>query len=510
MKHVAKLLKLFVSFVMVFALTKAVRAEDTTYTITINNSAEGHTYEAYQIFSGTYSEDMKNLSNITWGSGISDTGKTALQNKYDTKSAAGVAEALTSANAVAFAKDASGYLTEEKVVSSYSAGKYTFTVTKPGYYLIKDQDESLSGADDAYTAYILQVVGNVEVNPKSAKPTVDKQVWDEPADAETGEAEGWGETADHAINESFQFKLIAKLPADSNFNAYETYKVVFNDTMSAGVTFESIQSVTVDDVTLTADQYTSTAKASQAGGSWTLIITDIKSISGITLNDGADIVVIYNAHLNENAKVNHTDGNTENKNTVYLQYSNNPNASGKLGKTPEDSVWVFTYEVDNTKEDATDPDNKTPLAGAGFKLYDSTGTTEIGLIYDSTISAYRPIKGEEKAVEMKSDTNGKFNIVGLDAGTYTLRETTVPDGYNSIDDKTIVISATHLEDEGGTSASVALSKTSTLTNTIENRKGATLPTTGGTGTTVMYLVGGILVIAAAVLLITNRRMSNRN
>lgn len=515
MKHTRKLLSLLLALVMVFALATTAFAEGTTYSITINNSAKGHTYEAYQIFTGDLSGTT--LSNIVWGSGITEGGQTALQDKYDTaetKSAAGVAEALTNDNAVQFAKDAAGYLTTTKAESTYNetSKNYTISGLAAGYYLVKDKDNSLSGADDAYTSYILQVVGNTSVSPKSAKPTVDKQVHDETADAEDGAVDGWGESADHAINESFQFKLIAKLPADTDFSAYETYKVVFTDTMSGGVTFESIASVTVDGVTLTADQYTATATAGQAGGSWTLTIKDIKTIDGVNLTDGADIVVIYNAHLNENAQVNHGSGTTTNQNKVYLEYSNNPNASseGELGKTPEDIVWVFTYEVDNTKVDATDSDNKTPLAGAGFRLYDSTGTTEIGLIYDNTISAYRPVKSGETAEEMKSaDETGVFNIKGLDAGTYVLKETTVPAGYNKCADTTIVIEATHAEAADGTSATTTLSSDSNVTNTIENKQGSTLPSTGGIGTTIFYVLGSVLVLAAVVLLVTKKRMSTK-
>lgn len=513
MKKMNKLLALVLAMVMVLGLATTAFAEGEVYSITINNPATGHTYEAYQIFTGDLSKGV--LSNIVWGSGISEDGKTNLQNTYDnaeTKSAAGVAEALSDSNAVQFAKDAAGYLSEVKATSTYSETNKNYTISglAAGYYLVKDQNGSLDGDFDAYTSYILKVVGNVEVEPKSAKPTVDKQVHDEPADAEAGATDGWGESADHAINESFQFKLIANLPADADFAAYEKYKVVFTDTMSEGVTYESIASVVVDGVTLNADQYTCTATAGKAGGSWTLTIDDIKAISGVSLNDGADIVVIYNAHLNEKAQVNHESGNTTNKNTVYLEYSNNPNAGGEgsLGKTPEDSVWVFTYEVDNTKVDATDSENQTPLAGAGFKLYDSTGTTEIGLIYDATLSAYRPVKTGETAEEMTSaKETGVFNIKGLDAGTYILKETTVPAGYNKCADVTVVIKATHAEDAGQTSATTTLSSDSNVTNTVENKQGSTLPETGGIGTTIFYVLGGMLVVCAVVLMVSKKRMS---
>lgn len=515
MKHMKKFVSLLLTVVMALAMSMTAFADEPTtsgYTITINNEATGHTYEAYQIFTGDLSEGV--LSNIVWGSGITEAGQEALQSKYDiaeTKSAAGVAEALTNDNAVQFAKDAARYLTTTKVESTYSETNKNYTISGlvAGYYLVKDKDSSLSGKDDAYTSYILQVVEDTNVSPKSAKPTVDKQVHDETDDAEAGAVDGWGESADHAINESFQFKLIANLPADTDFSAYKTYKVVFTDTMSDGVTFESIASVTVDGVTLTADQYTVTATAGQAGGSWTLTINDIKSIEGVNLTGGADIVVIYNAHLNKNAQVNHESGTTTNQNKVYLEYSNNPNAGGEgeLGKTPEDIVWVFTYEVDNTKVDATDSANKTPLAGAGFRLYDSTGTTEIGLIYDSTISAYRPVKSGETAEEMTSAVDGVFNIKGLDVGTYVLKETTVPDGYNKCADTTIVIKATHAEAADGASATTTLSPDSNVTNKIENKQGSTLPETGGMGTTIFYVLGTILVLGAAIMLITKRRMN---
>ncbi|MCI7727229.1 MAG: isopeptide-forming domain-containing fimbrial protein [Clostridiales bacterium] len=503
MKHMKKLASFLLALTLVFALAATAGAEEeTTYSITINNSATGHTYEAYQIFTGDLNGTT--LSNIVWGSGISVEGKTALGD------AAAKAETLkTEADAKAFAKAVAPYLTTAAgSANTFSDGKYVISGLAAGYYLVKDRNNSLVGVDDAYTSYILKVAGNVEVSPKSAKPTVDKQVHDETADAETGATDGWGETADHAINESFQFKLIATLQADTDFDAYSTYQVVFTDTMSDGVTFESIASVTVDGIGLNAEQYTSTATTGQAGGSWTLTISDIKAVSGINLDDGADIVVIYNAHLNEIAQVNHGTGNTTNKNSVYLEYSNNPNGEG-MGKTAQDTVWVFTYEVKNTKVDATNSDNKTPLAGAGFKLYDSTGTTEIGLIYDATLSAYRPVKTGETAEEMKSaDSTGVFNIKGLDAGTYVLKETTVPEGYNKCADTTIVIKADHVENSGGDSATTTLSTDTNVTNTIENKQGSTLPSTGGMGTTLFYVLGGILVAGAVVLLVTKKRMNS--
>ena len=501
MKKFKKIASLLLVLVMVVSMTASVFAEGTT-TYTITAPDNGHTYEVYQIFTGDLHQGV--LSNVKWGKNGTETeGETVSEtilNELQSATGSDSEKLTVISRYVNLNNDAFGQVSSSNALQ-----------VSAGYYLIKDIDNSQNGKDDAYTTYIVQVAGDVTISPKSAKPTVDKQVHDETADAEAGATDGWGESADHAINESFQFKLIANLPADTAFNAYKKYKVVFTDTMSTGVTFESIASVTVDGVTLTADQYTATATAGQAGGSWTLTITDIKSISDVNLTDGANIVVIYNAHLNEKAQVNHESGNTTNQNKVYLEYSNNPNVGGEgeLGKTPEDIVWVFTYEVDNTKVDATDSANKKPLAGAGFRLYDSIGTNEIGLIYDETLSAYRPVRDGETAEEMTSaDSTGVFNIKGLDAGTYVLKETTVPAGYNKCADVTVVINATHVEAEGGAYATTTLSSDSNVTNTIENKQGSTLPETGGMGTTIFYVAGSILVLAAAILLITRKRMSN--
>ena len=509
MKHVKKLLSAVLVLVLALTMVLPVAAEgETTYSITIENDKTGHVYEAYQIFAGDlYIDDdgAAILSNIVWGNGVSDTGKTALGEEKT------YVEGLKNAeDAKAFTKTVEQYLsTPSKTVSTVTEGQgYVLDGLSAGYYLVKDTTVGSSlGDGDAYSSYILEVVKDVTATPKSGAPSVDKKVQDETADAEQGSTDGWGESADHAINESFQFKLTASLPIDDDFADYEEYKVVFNDTMSEGVTFESIASVKVNNTDVLPANYQCTAKNGDAGTTWSLTIGDIITATGATIDitKGVNIEVIYNAHLNEKAQVHKEDATeaTTNNNKVELQYSNNPNAEG-LGTTPEDYVWVFTYEVDNKKViGGTD----TPLAGAGFRLYDSTGETEISLIFDDTLNAYRPIKEDEGAEEMKSaETTGIFNIVGLDAGTYVLKETTVPDGYNKCVDTTIVISAAHKENASEASADLTLEENSSnIDNTIENNKGTTLPGTGGIGTTIFYVVGGILVVGAAVLLIAKKR-----
>ena len=261
------------------------------------------------------------------------------------------------------------------------------------------------------------------------------------------------------------------------------------------------------------------AVANSAGLTWSLEIPDIKSVNqGIDLTNGATIEVIYNAHLNENAILSGVGGSAikTNNNKVGLEYSNNPNGTG-TGKTKEDYVWVFTYKVDNTKVNGsvTNEDGSHPaLSGAKFKLYSTSDNgntvgTEIGLIYDNEKEAYRPIKDGETATEMVSANDGKFNIIGLDAGTYVLREEEAPSGFNKCDDITIVISAQHKETMT-TGADLNLTNSKNTLNIIEDKKGSTLPETGGIGTTIFYVVGVVLMLGAGVLLITKRRMSAKH
>lgn len=512
MKRVKRVLALLAAFALVLAMAVPAWAEEVTHQLKVNASGTNHTYKVYQIFTGEMSTNeagAKVLSNIKWGA--NGTGKTG--DAVET----GILTALESATGSDTQKLAviKSYvkLDTDAFATLNSANSYAAKVPA-GYYLVKDADSTLNGKDEAYTTFLVNVVGeNVELTPKSAKPSVDKFVQDEAADRDihSTDSNGWGKTADHAINESFKFKLTATLPLDVNFGAYSTYKVKFTDTMSAGVTFESIDSVTVDGQNVT--DYVCTATAGQAGGEWTLTINDIKSISGVNLNDGAEIVVVYNAHLNEKAFVNQKNGATTNENKVYLEYSNNPNASGELGKTPEENVWVFTYGVNNKKVtevtgDTGDIEYK-PLAGAGFRLYKNAECSqEVALIYDTTLSAYRPTKDNETGVEMTSaEETGIFNIVGLDAGVYYMRETTTPTGYNTCNDVTIVINARHQKTESG--SDVTFTEDSSLAYTIVNNAGTTLPSTGGMGTTVFYVVGGGLMAVAVVLLVTKKRMENK-
>lgn len=235
-------------------------------------------------------------------------------------------------------------------------------------------------------------------------------------------------------------------------------------------------------------------------------IPDVKTCAeGLDLNDGATITVTYTAHLNDKAYVNTRSGSTENKNSVQLQYSNNPRPGEYWGTTPKSEVYVYTYQLNNTKYHDDDTTGNE-LAGAGFRLYsnkDCTEEQEIKLKKNTTDGTYSPYFGTDAGDEMFSDEHGQFNVKGLDAGTYYLKETNPPKDYSACANKEIVISATH---DGN-----HVSLSGNLSTTIINKKdgGITLPSTGGIGTTLFYVVGGGLMVAAIVLLVTKKRMENK-
>ena len=499
-----------------------------------------HDYGAFQIFEGVISKDNETLSDVNWGQNITEPdiflanlkNDPTIGEKFETAATAQDVLAVISKwhdsddNSIAFARVVCHYLYPDAnanptpVATDHTGG---INIPKSGYYLIVDT--STFSDDDFYHAYnsffllnVPQTPYVVLVNHKVVKPTVEKEVYDNDNNdiSSAGNNDGWGSSADHAINEKFQFRLIAKLPASKDngraYDYYKKYTVCFNDTLSDGITFDKLDKVEIANVdggnpqVIDAANYTRTPNGSQ---SFKLSIDNVKTCAaaaGLNLNDGATITVTYTAHLNENAAVN---GSADNKNSVFLQYSNNPRIDTSLDYTTTSEVCVYTYQLNNTKyRDEVNENNK--LEGAGFRLYsDEACTPEQEVKLYKKDNFYYPIKDAtdkaQDAVEMFSDEHGQFNVKGLDAGTYYLKETKTPDDYSPCPDKKIVISATHNE------YNVNLSGESNLNNKIINIKagGITLPSTGGIGTTIFYVVGGGLMVAAIVLLVTKKRMENK-
>lgn len=495
MKHGKKFASLLLALVMVLGLSITASAAD-TYSITINNNAEGHTYEAYQIFTGDLSGTT--LSNIVWGSGVSEAGQTALGD------AAAKAESLkTEADAKAFAKEVAPYLTTAAgSANTVTDGKYVISGLAAGYYLVKDQDGSLTGDNDSYTEYIIKVVSNTTASPKSGVPTVEKKVKDI-NDSTDDAMTGWQDSADHDIGDSVSFQLKATL-AD-NVSSYTTYKVVFHDTLSKGLTYNNDAKVYIDGKETNGFTVTATGNAD---GTTTLTVS-CDDVIALGATNNSVITVEYTATLNNNAVL----GSAGNPNEVYLEYSNNPNKSEETGNTPKDKVIVFTYKVIINKI-AKNPDydpkvegskEYIPLTGAEFKLEKYNKETD---------------KWEAITV-VKNDAGTIFTFSGLDDGDYRLTETKTPDGYNTIDPIEFTVTAEH-DVQADTPALKSLSGNTTtgeltftantsegsLSANVVNKAGATLPETGGIGTTIFYVVGGILVVGAVVLLVARKRMNS--
>ncbi len=526
-KAMKKLMAALLAVAMVCAMATPAFAYDT------EEVRAHHSFEAFQIFKGNVN-DASEISNVEWGSNITNykdfleklTKDPTIGGEFETNFTAQEAVAVISKwhdsdnNSIAFARFVCHYLYSGAVdrgVSIPGAGDMvTIPINKAGYYLIVDITDFKPGDSyHAYNSFLLNVTKdnfNLQIKPKFVKPTVEKKVYD-------NDDNGWGSSADHAINEKFQFKLIATLPASRDngraYDYYDEYAVLFNDTLSKGITYDRLDSVVIEskgipyDITGDSSKYTIDTTDLESHNYFVVGIPDVKTCvedPRFNLNDGATITVTYTAHLNDKAAVNTTSGSTDNKNKVQLQYSNNPRNSAYWGFTPESEVRVYTYQLNNTKYHDDDNENNK-LEGAGFRLYSGEACNDEDEIKlkknaDGTYSRYF---GTEDGEEMFSDDKGQFNVKGLDAGTYYLKETTPPTGYSACDKTKIVISATHDEHN------VNLSGESNLNNKIINKKagGITLPSTGGIGTTLFYVVGGGLMVAAIVLLVTKKRMENK-
>lgn len=489
MKCMKKLAAMMLTLIMALALAVPAFAADTTYTITVP-SGNNHTYEVYQIFTGDLTEKATGeliLSNVKWGANSTQTVGSAVSDDVITE--------LT---------DASGSNTEKlnaitQYVNLNSTAYGTVTASQPlsvpgGYYLIKDED-AVTG-NDASTLYIVKVAGDINIEPKSSVPTAVKKVKD--TNDTDGSTTDWQDSADWDIGDEVPFKLEGTVA--SNYADYTTYKFVFHDKESAGLDFNKdtvMVYVGDSDTPIDSSNYKVVDTGLTDNCTFEVRFDNLKNISGVAA--GTKIRVEYTSTLTNSAVF----GSAGNPNEMYLEFSNNPNTGheGETGTTPTDKVIVFTYKtiINKVKTDNSD------LAGAAFKLEK--------VMKDGS---NKPIK------EFIAGTATSFTFTGLDDGDYILTETKAPEGFNAIDPITFRITATHdtqadaptLTALNGNKVTGEITFTSSvdegsLSANVVNKSGATLPETGGMGTTMFYVIGGILVVGAGVLLITKKRMSNR-
>lgn len=510
-----------------------------------------HTYEIYQIFTGDYADGV--LSNIKWGA----NGTGTVGEKVDNKT-------LEDLEAV---KDNKSDTAKLAIISKYAnlesspvqtGSETTYTGLTPGYYLVKDQDGSLSGENEAYTLYVVQVVNDtLTFNPKSDIPTTDKKIVEGNDKASTNEA---------SIGDEVNYEITGTMP--ERIDDYKTYYYMFTDTLSKGLTYkENSIKVTVNGVDVTNYFYKGVGTYNETTGTTIEVgILDLKALSLLTnptvgkITKDTEVILTYTATLNENAVIA-GDGNP---NDVKLSYSNDPNNSGDgsttppenpdkpvpehpTGETPKVEVVTYTTELTILK---TDEDNKFlpgvefTLTGNGvnivlvteetfteaadgtyWKLKDGTYTTTAPTVaddetnntadYDSVDTKYTKTtsvvaKGNgqtETKVVGTVQADGTVTFKGLGAGEYTITETKTLPGYNTIDPITFTLT---FDVETKTFASnndkVTVGTDNMLDTSIVNQKGSLLPSTGGIGTTIFYIVGAILVIGAGVILVAKKRM----
>ena len=536
MKKFKKLAALVMAIVMVLSLSVTAYAEgeggeteDPTttgpstpvavtgpFTVTINNT-KGHEYVIYQIFTGELSTKQNAegkteevLSNIKYGADYVPTGKKAgdvvPENDLKNFNPNSITPTGAGTQLNAEGKD------DTVVISNLVAG----------YYMIKDVTAADKLPDgEAPSAIIFQVVGNTTITSKHPETSIVKKVQDindstgnyTTAGEDTKDPENeatWIDSADYDIGDTVPFKSTATF---DGLNNYETYKVIFTDIMAKGLTYTpNSMNVYVNTENKTGSFTINTADNTETTGDYvggTVITVSCDDITAL-LAEGADsatIVLEYTATLNSNANLG-APGNP-NKIKVTTKFDG-------TGETPWDVNIVFTYKLEANKfADKVEEGNELP--GAGFTLYKWVITETEGENGTSSATAdWVKIGNEITGAELT-----KFEWKGIDDGKYKLVETTTPTGYNTIDPIEFEVVAAHvIVDDNPTLTSLtgtaktgeitftAKEQNSTLSTDVVNKSGTVLPETGGIGTTIFYALGGVMVLAAIVLLITKKRMTS--
>lgn len=504
MKKFKKLLGVLLAGAMAIGMmAMPAAAADTTISVAAGDT---HTYNVYQIFTGTYDNTSNTLADIKWG-----------QNSMGKEGTAVSADIITALSGIASTATNNAKLDEIlKYANTATTPIGTVDATTPltvttGYYLLKDT--TIDDVGDAYSTYMVAVAGPVIFKRKSAVPTVEKKVKDT---TQAGGTSEWQDAADYDLGDAIPYMLTGTLPENfADYRYYTTY--TFTDTLSTGLTFNNDSVKVYLDAEGGKDLTSSftVATATQEDGSTIVTISlasgvDLKTITdndGKAITDANTIVVRYSATLDSDAVV----GAAGNPNTVKLTYSNNPNYGAptptpipgqptpsvtpapeepSTGDTPEDKVTVFTYQIAPVKTD----DKNAALKGAEFTIYGSDGTTALGT---GTSDEYGKIVF----------LNSKGEELKLDQGTYVMKETKTPDGYNTAADITITVTAKYdtdsadpkltelTTDVSGFTGAVA---TGIVTGNIVDTPASNLPSTGGVGRTMLY-VTGILSVAVAGL-----------
>lgn len=495
MKRVKRVLALLAAFALVLAMAVPAWAASTAATgdnagsssITIDGAVNEKTYTLYRIFDVASKTDDGMVYNVTtaWkpffeGNGAG-TEYVEIDSLGQVKKLKKEGFTNDSENAKAFAAVALAWAKTQSniAVASVTAGnnEAKFTGLKEGYYLVDTTTGSLCSVGN--------VTGStaVTIKEKNGVPSVDKQV-QEDSDS------SWGDKNDAEIGQEVNFKTTI------NVTAGNTTNYVLHDKMT-GLTYkaDSIQ-ITKANGTVALTQGTDyTIETPKDGCSF-----EIKFVNNGKLNAGDVVVVTYTATVNADAVV----AGTGNTNETWLDYGNN-------GHTTHDTTRTYVWEFKIYKYTKGAGENETvALPHAEFVLYKKSGETKSYLTASGNKLTGWTTE-ENSATKFTSDNNGNISISGLDAGEYYLKETKAPDGYNKLtDDIKVVLTKEYNESTNVGTAFFAYSNVTKEDKVeVENNAGTTLPSTGGMGTTVFYVVGGGLMAVAVVLLVTKKRMENK-
>ena len=487
MKLIKKIAAIMLSIMMVLGMASVVSAEGTTSgtstatkgKITINSAVAGQTYKIYRILElESYNADTKSYAykattaweNFIKGDGIKGVYVTIDNNGYVTwKEGADPAEFAK--KALAYAHNTSNNISNNgSETVEEGSNTVTFDNLDLGYYLVESSVGALCG--------LTTTNNEVTIAEKNGTPSVEKKVQEDSTSA-------WGKnnTADIGQIVNFQTTITAQQGAQN---------YVLHDKMDAGLTFGGTVTVKRGDTILTTpNDYSLITDAANITDGCTFEIAFTQAFCN-TLAKDDKIIVTYSATLNDDV-----ESNKEYKNETWLKYGESNETTHDTTTTKTFELPVFKYTMKNS--------TKTALAGATFTLSKNRdGSEPINLVKTSEKNApegiYRVAKAGDANTVTKVTTpdSGKFTIKGLDADTYYLTETKQPDGYNKLSAPITVVIA-----ENGT---ITVNSQTASVVEVENNTGSILPSTGGSGTTLIYILGAILVLGSSVVLITKKRM----
>ena len=486
-----KTMSVLIALLLMFTMAASAMAEsgtnDNSGSITIDNAVVGQTYTIYQILElESYNTDANAYAykaTAAWSDFINSTD---IKGTYVDVDAQGYVTWKEGASAADFATLAQAYAAANKLGNQGSAtavaknegdktATVSFTGLNLGYYLV---DSSLGTLCSLNTTN-----PNAKIEEKNAEPTNVKTVEED----STG---NYGSVNDADIGQTVNFKsTITAQPGAENY--------VFEDTMSSGLTYKNDAKVYTDEAMNTEMDAGNYTVNNNPGNGKTFTITFEQSYLN-TITEETKLYVKYSATLNESAKV----GLEGNPNKSVLKYGDSNNTKA----TPDSTTTTYTWDMDVLKY--ANGDKAKTLEGAQFVLL-SKDTKKVATVANGKLTGWVdvPTAGEDGTITwpentvLTTDEKGKIHIDGLDADTYYLREVKAPNGYNKLAND-VKVEITAAKSENG--------ETMTYTKPtakVNNQSGTELPSTGGIGTTVFYVVGGALVLIAVVLLVTRKKMN---